>query len=255
MLWHQLTSVFAEKSWRAADAFSKGHKYVGFVLCRKITIQRFDGNKKWALICKCRGKESPLPAHLHREKMSGPNRAWKNSTLQRPARRERPIFSPCTPFHLHNFLIGSTAVSRWTRCCLQTSATCTAVCRAVKQQHASRLVWSLFTRAGWEIKHIQHGLRSDWDERKWHQNHQAHELLTESASLTEQSIKMSPFYARFVLFFFKKHIYLYTNVLDKEDMLMANGARKIQFDFFFVWTEKKTLNRRLCIIPQECLRL
>lgn len=78
---------------------------------------------------------------------------------------ERDRFSPCTPFHLHNFLIGSTAVSRWTRCCLQTSATCTAVCRAVKQQHASRLVWSLFTRAGWEIKHIQHGLRSDWDEK------------------------------------------------------------------------------------------
>lgn len=94
---------------------------------------------------------------------------------------ERDRFSSCTPFHLHNFLIGSTAVSRWTRCCLQTSATCTGVCRAVKQQHASRLVWSLFTRAGWEIKHIQHGLRSDWDERKWHQNHQAHELLTESA--------------------------------------------------------------------------
>lgn len=203
MLWHQLTSVFAEESWRAADAFSKGHKYVEFELCGKITIQCFDGNKKWALICKCRGKESPLPAHLHREKMSGPNRAWKNSTLQRPARRERP-FSPYTPFHLHNFLIGSTAVSRWTRCCLQTSATCTGVCRAVKQQHASRLVWSLFTQAGWEIKHIQHGLRSDWDERKWHQNHQAHELLYRERAFDRAAYKNVSFLRQICTVFLKE---------------------------------------------------
>lgn len=151
ILWHQLTSSFVE-SWRAADASSKDHiqRNEGFLLCRKITILPFDGNKKWALICKCRREETPLPAHMRWEKMCKTNRAWKISTLQRPARR---LIFPLHTFSVHNALIGSSLCDS----CEQVDCKLVPpVPRTMSSEVAARQKAPLITQAGWGIKHTQH---------------------------------------------------------------------------------------------------
>lgn len=176
---------------------------------------------------------------------------------------ERAWFSLHTLFHLHSVLIGSTL---WDGCeqvdSLLPPDSCHLyrVCRAVKQQRARRLVWSLFTQAGWEIKHLQCGLRSDWDESKWHQNqnHQVNERLTESVQL----IKMLPSCDSLYCFSLKEtRLSLCKWSWQIRHVNAWRCSRKSNLTFFFSWwcfgknLFKKPLNWRLCIIPEECLRL
>lgn len=156
------------------------------------------------------GKETPLPAHMRWGKMSRLDRAWKISTLQRPARREREreTDSPSAHyFHLHTFaLIGSSLGGGCEQVDLLLPANLCHLYRsrqAGKRRPAGRLVWSLFTWAGLGSKTYPSrkitGLRSDRDEWNWHQNHEADERRTNTARLMEQSVKMSPFYNGFVV--------------------------------------------------------
>lgn len=189
--------------------------------------------------------------------MSGPIGTWKNSTLQSPASKEGLILPPQT-FSFAQRLDWIDTVRRlWAGGLAAEADSCHLyrACRTVKQQPARRLLWSLFTQAGWERKHLQRGLRSDWDESNWHQNHQANESLTESAQLT----KVSPLCDNLYCFSLKEtHLSLCKCSWQIRHANAWRCSRKSNLTFFFSWRcfgknlFKKPLNRRLCIIPEEC---